>query len=931
MPQLPGVTAVFPDGGLAITPPQADVNSSILIIGTAEDGPMYEPVAIDNLATAATVFGRFGKGTLVRGIHEAWYAAGGTRDIRALRIGDGMEAILEIPETTSGSGVSAAQSHTQASLKLKALYPGDIYNDVTVGLVDGKVGIYNPKSGKWSLFSYDTSNIYADVDVHNVAELVDAINADPNLNSILVASYDTFHAAYEVALDTSSSGVVVNDSLTEITLKDLFSADWMAGGMSEDGVQPTGFYTGETPTVSQTAGNRIAKFNSVYSISESQNAEGDDEIVSFNGGREAWLTKPTLDAKRSNGELDTRFRTIQCLDKYCHMWDLEGTNADSSGFFWVDPSGTPRSEVVERVRGLVCTLSGQMSVPDGLDTTGTKAWRYYFDAELCPDDWNSPGEDAENDETYHSRGALVTAAYTDGTNILGVGDGYPDAGYLTRLTAEGRTAKPDGDWVASRATPIRVKVDGIWAASGDYLTTLEWDATNKRGSFVLLPSGNLYESQPQTVEIYYDSVKGHLTEAKTLAELENSDSWKTFFTEGQKLILGAAPKNDLYLNYGVKIDYEEGTNFEVLNANTGHVRFTDPSGQPGPAASGLVSDTKSIIGFDYEYMPEWPNITSTFDTMAGGRNGDNPTNAVLHSELAIAYEKLQDYEVDIIVPMGAHLDATMEGYNSITGLLEEKNCGFHTQLAAFLEGLPDGTGETMGIIGVEPAKSASLSDVKEWVDRLTITDPGDELRGANFMSVFSSKLISVVAFEPIFQNPHQQLIYTANGAAAYAGLVSALEPHVSPTNKSIGGVGGLRYSLSSSQLERLLNSRYVTMRQRPGRIMVVTDAITAAAPGSDYVFLSTWRIVAAAMKLVRTVCNPFIGMPNTLENRNAIDTAVSAGLQSMVDGGALTAFDFTVSSTPAERTLGNVNIEMILVPVFEMRRIRVTVKLKPSL
>jgi hypothetical protein len=90
-PNLPGFMSEFKDGGLQVrtevNPPQTE---SVLLLGTAVDGPVGEPVAVD-ATTVELVFGRptFANGlsngsTLVKGFYEAYNA--GCRDIRLLRI-----------------------------------------------------------------------------------------------------------------------------------------------------------------------------------------------------------------------------------------------------------------------------------------------------------------------------------------------------------------------------------------------------------------------------------------------------------------------------------------------------------------------------------------------------------------------------------------------------------------------------------------------------------------------------------------------------------------------------------------------------------------------------------------------------------------------------------------------------------------------------
>ena len=90
-PHLPGHLTEFKDGGMQLTkeanPPKTD---SILLLGTAVDGPVMEPVKVDS-ETYEAVFGKCvdaqgipNGATLAQGFEEAYNA--GCRDIRLMRI-----------------------------------------------------------------------------------------------------------------------------------------------------------------------------------------------------------------------------------------------------------------------------------------------------------------------------------------------------------------------------------------------------------------------------------------------------------------------------------------------------------------------------------------------------------------------------------------------------------------------------------------------------------------------------------------------------------------------------------------------------------------------------------------------------------------------------------------------------------------------------
>ena len=201
---LPGITSDIKDGNLNPIIQQTAIDQSVIVIGTAEDGEMYEPKTIQRITDGESYFGSLNKGNLVRGIHEVFNNSAGSPNIRAMRIGNGQKALIELSEQT-GTGVKTSTSGATA-LTITAKYPGSIYNDISIGYDEHmNVAIYNPKSKSWTTFTWDTDETNNSVDVHNVQELADAINADTNLSAIVLAEVVPIDAAFELKVTNSSS------------------------------------------------------------------------------------------------------------------------------------------------------------------------------------------------------------------------------------------------------------------------------------------------------------------------------------------------------------------------------------------------------------------------------------------------------------------------------------------------------------------------------------------------------------------------------------------------------------------------------------------------------------------------------------------------------------------------------------------------------
>lgn len=225
-------------------------------------------------------------------------------------------------------------------------------------------------------------------------------------------------------------------------------------------------------------------------------------------------------------------------------------------------------------------------------------------------------------------------------------------------------------------------------------------------------------------------------------------------------------------------------------------------------------------------------------------------------------------------------------------------------------------------IGVGAAREASLKGVKEQVDRLMKLD--NEYSGH----------LQVIAHEVGILLPLTNQLYFLNGATHYAALISQLRPESAPTNKVLKGVRVVRYNYSLRQLNLLTGKRYVTFRLKNGSL-IVTDGCTTAPKlelagvtrDSDYVRLSTVRITQEAIKVVRGACEPFIGEPNQMPQYNALNTSIKGALEAMRAAGALSDYKFTVVAESG--TLDAAKVTLLLVPMFELRRISVEIGLRP--
>lgn len=266
--------------------------------------------------------------------------------------------------------------------------------------------------------------------------------------------------------------------------------------------------------------------------------------------------------------------------------------------------------------------------------------------------------------------------------------------------------------------------------------------------------------------------------------------------------------------------------------------------------------------------------------------------------------------------------------------------------AAYLNwrsGAADSNGNTLSDISVNEASAVSSAYFTSWQAYDSDGDAAVDSRNGKvdagqYISVFSFPLRSVgtqtSAKALLVGASLSNTLRNTDGAAAYAGLITSLAPQSSTTNKSIGGVVQSKL-LSRQQANDLTGMRHVTMLSRSNGL-TVGSGLTGAHNvtkyvRSDYVRLSTVRITHACVDLIRAVATKFIGEPNNAPQMNALDAEIDQVLLNMKGSGALKAYSFSISSTPDQRVLGELDINLTLVPAFEITQINLTVSLAKEL
>lgn len=160
-------------------------------------------------------------------------------------------------------------------------------------------------------------------------------------------------------------------------------------------------------------------------------------------------------------------------------------------------------------------------------------------------------------------------------------------------------------------------------------------------------------------------------------------------------------------------------------------------------------------------------------------------------------------------------------------------------------------------------------------------------------------------------------------AAAVAGKLSSLAPHISLTNKTLAGIDGLTDLYNYGQLKTLVLNRVLALEERRG--MRVVKGITTDDEAFKQITLR--RIVDYVKQGTRLGANQFIGKLNNARVRGNLETTLNSFLASLIVSEFLTNYELKVTATRAQEIGGEVSVVMTLLPTFSIDVVRVVMNL----
>lgn len=200
----------------------------------------------------------------------------------------------------------------------------------------------------------------------------------------------------------------------------------------------------------------------------------------------------------------------------------------------------------------------------------------------------------------------------------------------------------------------------------------------------------------------------------------------------------------------------------------------------------------------------------------------------------------------------------------------------------------------------------------------TGTDP------ANLDDVEDDDRIILVAPGLLMDREGKKAEYSGSyTACAVAGLISALPPHHSPTNKSLI-IEGLNREYNYGELKALINSRVLTVVKKSG--YRISKGITTES--GAWKQITVRRIVDYAKYGIRSGSLPYIGKLNNERVRKSLAATLGGFLAGMRQEEMLTEYSLEVTATRDDEIQGQCIVNATLKPTFSIDYIKVTLYLE---
>lgn len=373
------------------------------------------------------------------------------------------------------------------------------------------------------------------------------------------------------------------------------------------------------------------------------------------------------------------------------------------------------------------------------------------------------------------------------------------------------------------------------------------------------------------------------------------------FDEGSRLleisaISGGSIYNNATLENNIKVELVTISNqssLKITSSSTVRTYSLSKYDTLGLLVNAINFDADNKL-IDVQAQTNTPWTPSNALTTSGldftqGSNEDSLTPDQLYEKLDICYSVLEAFPVSLILPIEAYFDTKLQSNLDIDGNEIDVQKNFVMQLARFCRNKEQAGSGAIGIMQVKPFDVTNTDTIQTSINNLLInTHTKWILEDYGLIDEEMSdlgKYLVVVTAEATFE-PGTSEETVGSCGAAFAGLVSSLSPHISPTNKGLYISGSPLYNLTNTQISQLSSKNFVTVYESIRRGLVPSGVKTMTTLETNYSSLSNVRVGQQITRIISEAIDQDFGeeyTPNSIERgRSSIDDALNALVEQRV-------------------------------------------------
>lgn len=241
------------------------------------------------------------------------------------------------------------------------------------------------------------------------------------------------------------------------------------------------------------------------------------------------------------------------------------------------------------------------------------------------------------------------------------------------------------------------------------------------------------------------------------------------------------------------------------------------------------------------------------------------------------------------------------------------------------------TGSTHGVIGLSPLFDLSIGGVNKKIEETLLMNLdlyGKKQNGTNVLDnnnlpYHIGHNISIPAFQYKVKTDDGYL-FTSNGASGYAGSMSVTPIESGSINQKFD-VSSYDYDLTS-YLSKLNRAGFVTIKNSQTKGVVITDGVTQGLSESPFRRRHLMKLSNMFERLVRTASEPFLGKANSDANRNSLEAAIKSAVAPL-EGKLIRSWDYKLN-VKKRGNLAELAFDYVIVPLDEIVEItnRITIK-----